>query len=543
MLDATAGRAVTNKTKLATTMIPIRTDPRHRVNLPTPSVGPSSTAHGIRSGAPATVWRVRRSEIAQHRVRATISSNPSMLTAGTLAMVPRGMEEAGGERGDGGASGRSSMTRRRAGRPLSVAIIASLLAAGCACYVAVLWARQGPPAIGDTVPLTAVTTDLSTGNLRAAAEVGSLPDPPGYALWTSPFAAAIPSVAAPNWCTPPGRAASIRSEAAFRHDPNFAEDVNECGAKRYLTEGTTTTVLPPWYRSQGVLGVAAWLVLAIGCLSLLRAADVDTLGRQVGLLAFLAFLPAASSAIVQLFHPQDIVCLGAAVGALAATLRSRWVVAGALFGAALLTKQFAILLLVPALVAAPGIRARLRMVVPAILVLAAGVVPFLLASPRTTLENLAGLSGGGATVGMTVLSLAGVTGTGASAVARGAPIVFAVAASLWAARRAGPALERPDALIALVLACVSSRLVFESVIFPYYLLASSVVFFLCDLVQRRTPHRSLAWSAAAAFFVAFHPANVAVAAFGTMILAGLAVAAGLAEFVRLPNARHGAVAV
>jgi hypothetical protein len=120
----------------------------------------------------------------------------------------------------------------------------------------------------------------------------------------------------------------------------------------------------------------------------------------------------------------------------------------------------------------------------------------------------------------------------ASAVARDAPVVFAVVLCLWAWRRFGHSLGRPEALVALTLACVGSRLVFESVIFPYYLLATSVMIFMVDLVARRSPYRSLAWCAAAAFFVALHPDDQALEAWVTLALAVLAVGTGLFELVR-----------
>jgi hypothetical protein len=290
--------------------------------------------------------------------------------------------------------------------------------------------------------------------------------------------------------------------------------------------------LPPWYRAQGVLGLVAWVALALGSLAVLRAGGADTVGREAGLLVFLAFLPAASSAIVQLYHPEDILSLGLALGGLAQSLRRRWVFAGALFGLAFLSKQFAILILLPAIVAAPELRARARLVVAAAAVFAAGILPFLVSAPRATLDNLSGFSAGGAAGGSTVLTLSGVTGNVASAVARDAPVVFAVLACLWAAHRFGRSLARPEALMALVLACVGSRLVFESVVFPYYLLATSVTFFLLDLVARRAPARSLAWAAAAAFFVALHAGNRTVDAMGTLVLAVAAVAAGLIELTR-----------
>ena len=279
-----------------------------------------------------------------------------------------------------------------------------------------------------------------------------------------------------------------------------------------------------------------WLVLAGGAWSLLRAAEADSPARLAALFVFLAFLPAASSAIVQLFHPQDIVSLGFALAALGQTIKGRWVPAGALFGLAIVTKQFAILLALPAVTVVPGAGPRLRVAAAAVVVAAAGLLPFFVSAPRATLENFSGFSAGGAVSGATVLTLSGVSGTVASAVARDAPVLFAAAICVWALSRSGPWLRRPDALVALCLACVSGRLVFESVVFPYYLLAPSVLFFVLDLVGARSPARSLAWCAAAAFFVALHPGNHSVAAIGTLIFALLAVAAGLLDAARLSSA-------
>jgi hypothetical protein len=412
-----------------------------------------------------------------------------------------------------------------------------LLIAAFACYVGIVIVRQGPPPGGDTTPLTAVTSALASGRLHAAAANDQLPNPPGYALMTAPLVALFRSgVGSPKWCTTPGRAADIRHVPAYRHDPNFGEDVSECGSAHRLANGAIGPPLPTWYRSQGLLGVGSWLVLALGSLALLWAAGAASGAREAGLLAFLAFLPAASSAIVQLYHPQDIVSLGLALGALALVLKRRWIAAGALFGVAVLTKQYATLLLLPALAAAPGIGPRLRVGVSAAVVFAAGLAPFFLSAPHATLANFSGFSAGGAVSGFTVLSLSGVTGSAASAIARDAPVLFALAVCIWAVRR-GAWSSVPVVLVALGLVCVGGRLVFESVIFPYYLLASSVLFFLLDLVAKRTPHRSLAWCAAAAFFVAISPGNRAVDAMGTLILATLAVAAGLVDVARLSGSR------
>jgi hypothetical protein len=411
-----------------------------------------------------------------------------------------------------------------------------LLFGAAACYVAIVVARQGPPPGGDTTPLTEVTSAVAAGQLHSAASNDGLPNPPGYPLLAAPFVAGFGSlVGSPAWCLTPNRTVGLHEESSYATDPTFAADVDECGS------GTSD---PEWYRAQGLLGVLGWLVLAGGAWSLLRAADADNPARLAALFAFLAILPAASSAIVQLYHPQDIVSLGLALAAAAQTLRRRWVVAGALFGLAILTKQFALLLVLPALAVAPGAGPRLRLGAATVVVAAAGLVPFLVSAPRATLENFSGFSAGGAVSGATVLTLSGVSGTVASAVARDAPVLFALAVCLWALSRRGPWLSRPETLMALGLACVSGRLVFESVVFPYYLLAPSVLFFLLDLVTRRSPYRSLAWCAGAALFVAVLPGNHAVDAVGTLAFALLAVWAGLADLRRLSadtsarDARH-----
>lgn len=398
-----------------------------------------------------------------------------------------------------------------------------LLVPATAAFVGIVAARGGPPPGGDTVPLSAVVTDLSHGHVAAAARVDSLPNPPGFPLLVAPIVAVLrPWIGSPTWCLTAGRAAALRADPVYRHDPSFAVDVSECGAGG--SAGNTGP--PPWYRAQGLLGVFAWVVLAAAVVALLGAAGVRDVGPTAGALAFLVLLPAASSAVVQLFHPQDLVSLALGLLAVAAALRSRWAWAGVLLGFAFLSKQFAVLVLVPLVVAAPGRRARGRLLLAAAVVTAAGLAPFAALAPHATITNLSGFGAGGAVSGTTVLSLLYRPGDVASAVARDAPVLFALVVCPWIRRRTGPALGAPVPLLGLVLVCLASRLVFESVIFPYYLLAASVAFFVLDLAARRLPYRSMAWCAAAAAFVGLHPGNRAVAAFGTLALAVTAVAAG-----------------
>jgi hypothetical protein len=439
----------------------------------------------------------------------------------------------GGGTGHRGTGSVPDGTRRSTHR---VATLALVVVAAC-CYLGVVAVRLGPAGGRDTAPLTAVTTALADGDLRVAASITALPNPPGYPLLAAPFVAAFGgTVGAPAWCVPAGRLGAPGAERARAVARATAGGVPVCGATAAGTVGS----LPPWWRSQGVLGVASWLILAFGALALLRACRADSLGREAGLLAFLAFLPAAGGAIVQLYHPQDVVSLGLGLAGLAQAVRGRWVLSGMLFGVAVLSKQFAVLLLLPAVVVAPATRQRLALVGSAIAVSVAGVAPFLAVAPRATVQNLSGFSGGGASAGQTVLSLAGVHGAVASTVARDAPVVFALAVCVWAARRCVPWSREPAASVALALVCTGSRLVFESVVFPYYLLSASILALLVDLGARRSPYRSLLWCAAAAFFVAVHPGNRYVAAFGTLALAAAVVAFGFGELGRaVPSAAPG----
>ena len=179
---------------------------------------------------------------------------------------------------DGPGPPRTRPGGRSAGRWVVTLV---LLAAAAACYVGIVAARSGPPAGGDTTPLTAVTSALADGDLRVAASVESLPNPPGYPLLAAPFVAAFPSaVGSPTWCTPASRypAPPVGGHRA-------GSGLIECGSTSAVAS------LPPWYRAQGLLGVASWLVLALGALAVLRAARADSGGARGGA-AGLSRLPA-----------------------------------------------------------------------------------------------------------------------------------------------------------------------------------------------------------------------------------------------------------
>ncbi len=258
-----------------------------------------------------------------------------------------------------------------------------------------------------------------------------------------------------------------------------------------------------WYRSQAVLGILAWVVLALGCIRLLRVAGAGGGLAEALLVVVLAAVPAASDGIVETFHPQDLVCVGLCAAGLAEALRRRWVATGVLFGVAFLCKQFALLPLVAVLAAAPGWRQRARVVVPAAVVVGCGLAPFLAVDPAGTWDTLSAVNSSGVvklTTG-TVVGMTSFSETTKLVIARDGPVVLALVMALWARWRAGGRLLAPVPLIGLATACLAGRLVAEVWFASYYLLAASAGLLLLDLASRRPPVWSFLWIAATGVLV------------------------------------------
>ncbi len=171
----------------------------------------------------------------------------------------------------------------------------ALYALALVAFVSVVFLRGGP-STGDAFAVVLPTTQLSHGDLGAAADAQSEYQPPGYSVLASPWVVILRSaLGAPTWCD--------------RDVPAFALALESACAPGAGGEH--------WYRSQAVLGVLAWVVLAVGCVALLGAAGFGGgLGAPLLVLA-LAVLPAVGDALVQTFHPQDLVCMGMVAGATA----------------------------------------------------------------------------------------------------------------------------------------------------------------------------------------------------------------------------------
>ncbi len=425
--------------------------------------------------------------------------------------------------------------RRFVARPVPRAWMYPAYAATTAAFVIILLVRGGPnPAETDAHAVTYPTTAITHGDLRLAQQQTLVPDPPGYPLLTAPLVVAFrPWIGAPRWCDGKAIPAVLRGTLSQFYLPIL----DPCNAPR----SARLTPLPPWYRSQALLVIAAWLVLLAGVVMLVRAMGR---GRTVGegiLVAGLVALPATTDAVAQSFHPQDLMCVGFACGGIAQLLRRRWDWAGITLGLAFLCKQFAVLPMLAVVVAAPGLRSRARIVASFAGVVALGVLPFFFADRVDTVHALTGfyVAGVGIIKTPTVLGSMAVAEQTKLEMARDLPIVLGVGFALWAWWRAREQLAQPVPLIGLALACLAARLVFEVSMWNYYFLAVGVFLLLLDFVRESPPWRSLAWIVAARYGLPWiaSVASSTLTAAAFLLAALIPVAIGLAVVARAPRSR------
>ncbi|HEY5023686.1 MAG TPA: hypothetical protein VII76_01805 [Acidimicrobiales bacterium] len=376
--------------------------------------------------------------------------------------------------------------------PLRVAVY---LGAG-AVFVIILFVRGGPnPAETDAHAVTLPTTAISHGQLGVAERDTLVPNPPGYPLLMSPLVLALrPWIGSPRWCDNKVVPAILRTTG----DAYFLSILGPCTARHGPDHGKP---YPIWYRSQAILALLGWVVLAVGAVMLLRATGAGGGAGEMLLVGALAVLPSASDAIAQTFHPQDLMSVGLIGAGMAQSLRRRWVAVGVVFALAFLCKQFAVLPLLAVLGAAPGWRARAQVVVPAVGVVALGVVPFYLAAPVDTVRAMTAVFVAGVTMEKTP-TVVGILAIGENLkleIARDAPILAAALLVVGARLRARTGLLAPAPLVGLSLACLATRLVFEISLLNYYFLAVGVGWLLLDFTRTRLPVGSVTWIVATRF--------------------------------------------
>ncbi len=251
-------------------------------------------------------------------------------------------------------------------------------------------------------------------------------------------------------------------------------------------------------------GVVGWLALLGGSAAVLRACGRGRTRWEPATVILLAVLPPVWICVQSTFHPEDLLALGLALGAVACAVRgsqlpagppagpSAWVWAGILVGLAVLAQQFAALVAVPLFFVAPPTR-RTWYVVAASATVAAVATPLLAVTSGSAFHAIflgTGVSHG---IGGALVSLLHLHAAGLVLVSRVLPLVVAGGVAWWMARRLGSAIRTPIVVLSLVAFSLGLRLIFEQQVFGYYFMALTVVLVLLDVARRRLRSSLVAW--------------------------------------------------
>jgi hypothetical protein len=247
-----------------------------------------------------------------------------------------------------------------------------------------------------------------------------------------------------------------------------------------------------------LLGFVGWPILLAGFVTLLRVSGRGRSRWELLGACVLAGTPAVAEPVIELFHPEDLVAMGLILFSLAAAIRQRWLVTGVFVGLACCTKQYSLLALAPLLVAAPR-RDRWRLLVAVAAVAAAVLVPFVLLVGRGAFDAIAATV---ATPGgtPTLVGRLHLHGFELDAASRALPLVLAAGIAAWARSRLGPALCRPQPLVAVLAASMALRLVFEVNLYGYYFMATAVALVALDIVVGHLRVETIGWILVVAAF-------------------------------------------
>jgi hypothetical protein len=240
-------------------------------------------------------------------------------------------------------------------------------------------------------------------------------------------------------------------------------------------------------------GYVSWFALLAGAVALLRAAGRGRSGWEVAGVILIALLPPTWYALMNEYHPQDLMALGLLLGALACALRRSWLWSGILMGLAVTSQQFALLVLAPLFVVAPG-RARWRVAVGAVSAALVVAIPFIATSRRAFNAITIG-TGNFPSYGGTWVRFLHLSGAPLVVMSRVLPIAVAVALAWWLMRRLGAQVLAPVPLVSMMTVCVSMRLVFEQNMFGYYFASMAVMLVLLEVIDGRLRGELLAWVA------------------------------------------------
>ncbi len=336
----------------------------------------------------------------------------------------------------------------------------------------------GGPAVGDAFEIVYPTWAVAHGQLTCMYP----PHPPYFQSFAAPLYPLIDG--AVGFVTRIGHGAPFPTGSALGHNCARALD-----AMNHWSEKGGALSPTLWS------GYVSWLILMAGLIWLLRAAGRGRDGWEPTALVVVACLPPVWLCIEMYAHPQDLVAMGFALGAMACALRSQWVGAGILIALAILTQQYALLVAIPLFVVAPTAR-KLRYVVAAAATAVLIAVPLLAVTSGAAARSIfAGSGSAGGFGGTVVWEMHVRVGAPLLLVSRLPPLLLSLALAWYVVRHLGPSALHPTVLLSLVAVSLSFRLVFEDNLFAYYFMALTVVLVVLDVVHGRIRESLVAWVA------------------------------------------------
>lgn len=249
------------------------------------------------------------------------------------------------------------------------------------------------------------------------------------------------------------------------------------------------------------IGYLGWIALLAGVVALLRATGRGRRGWEPLTLLIVACVPSVAMCLQEYFHPQDLIAMGLILAGLACAIRGNWGWSGVLLGLALVSNQFALLVLGPLCVVAIRDQ-RTRLVTGAIGSVAIVVIPlFALTSGGVVKAALIG-SGNSSVAGTLVGNLNLQSSIAQFLLSRAVPVLLSLLLALWTVKKIGRSAGEPAVMLSLVASSLALRLVFETNLWGYYFMAVAVLIIVLDVTRQRLRFILVIWLAA--IMVAFY---------------------------------------
>jgi hypothetical protein len=356
-------------------------------------------------------------------------------------------------------------------RPLSAWWCALGWLASTAIFVAIVQLLGGP-SNGDASFTSGSTWAIAHGQFTCAFPRSAISVAPLYPMLSGALAAT----------TRLGHATAFPSGAALGPSCDRALRAFNAWSSR---AGTLTDTLR--------IGYVGWIILLVGVVAVLRACGRGRCCWEPATLAVVACLAPVWMCVESYFHPQDLVAMGLALVSLACARRNRWIGAGILIALAVLSQQFAVLVAVPLLVVAPPLR-RPHFALAALATALLASLPLIIASSGQAARDVLMGTGDSTLNDGTLVAELHLGGASLFALSRLAPLVLSLLLGIWVVHRLGRAAAlEPTALVALVALSLSLRLLFETSLYGYYLMALAVTLVLLDVVQGRFRPALVVW--------------------------------------------------